>query len=380
MNWPQGFRAGVAHCGLKPEGLPELALIVSQQDCQGAGLFTRNRVSAAPVQLCRQRLQQSSQGLRGLLVNSKNANAVTGPEGREVALRLLKAASLKVGVPDGSLLPMSTGVIGQPMPLDRYLEGLGSMTLGATPEQVATALMTTDTRPKWAYREVGGSRWLGLAKGSGMIHPDMATLLALVVSDASLPHELLQPALEAANQRSFHCITVDGDSSTNDSLVFLSNGASGQPCPDFGGVLEEILVDLARQVAFDGEGAVHQVSLRVTGLADFEQARRVGLTILTSPLVKTAIAGKDANWGRILAAAGRAGVEFSPEEAGLRWNGLELLREGRPLLPTAEQERQAVAGLEVDLHLSLGAGPGEARLWSCDLTHDYIRINGDYRS
>ena len=373
MKFPQGFTCQVAVCGLKSNGDPELAVVRSQTPCQAAGLFTTNRVAAAPVQYCRQLLSQHAEAVIGVVINSKNANAVTGPQGDRDAARLAQL------VDPGPVLTMSTGVIGQPMPMAVYEKGLRNLQ-EATPELLARAMMTTDTHPKLVEREWGGSHWLGVAKGSGMIHPDMATLLALVITDAAIPAARLQAELAAANQVSFQCTTVDGDSSTNDSLLALANGASGQVPDGWSQVLRDLLIDLARQVAFDGEGAHHQVTLSVSGLEDSEQARIIGRTVLTSPLVKTAIAGKDANWGRILAAAGRAGVAFDPSQANLWWNDLQLLEQGTPTNPGSEAESRAVQGTQVHLQLVLGQGPGQATLWSCDLTHDYISINADYRT
>jgi glutamate N-acetyltransferase/amino-acid N-acetyltransferase len=265
------------------------------------------------------------------------------------------------------------------MPMARYLQGVQELK-AASVEELAQAMMTTDTYSKVAARRSGGTQWLGVAKGAGMIHPNMATMLALILTDAELPAESLQAALQRATEESFHCITVDGDSSTNDTCLVLANAQAGPPEADWQVALTDILQELARKIAFDGEGASHQVTLEVSGLADAAQARQVGRTVLTSPLVKTAIAGKDANWGRILAAAGRAGVDFDPALAALDWNGLTLLRAGLPQAVTSEQEKQAVQGQSLLLQLSLGKGPGFARLWSCDLTHEYISINGDYRT
>lgn len=374
MNFPQGFSCQVARVGLKANQDPELAVLRSDSPCRAAGVFTTNLVQAAPVRFSRQVLRQKAGQVQAVVINSKNANAVTGPQGEDDCRRLVECAC-----PGQVALAMSTGVIGQLMPMDLYLGGLETLQ-PATPEMLARAMMTTDTYPKLCYREVEGTRWLGVAKGAGMIHPDMATLLAVVVTDADLPQDELQSALLAATDDSFHCITVDGDSSTNDSLLVLANGASATCPAAWRGVLGEILKDLARQVAFDGEGARHKVTLEVEGVCDAAAARRVGRTILTSPLVKTAIAGKDANWGRILAAAGRSGVEFSPQEAALSWNGVALLDRGAPTNPGSDAEKKAVEGAEVRLQLSLGKGEGRATLWSCDLTHDYVSINGDYRS
>lgn len=381
MNWPQRFRASAVSCGLKKDGEPDLALVVSEVPCRAAGVFTRNRVCAAPVRWCRHVLE-TSDAIRGVVINSKNANAVTGEQGERDARRLADRAAERLASEEPFLV-MSTGVIGQPMPMHLYEPGLERCcdSLGsAGPEQLARAMMTTDTVQKVVARELDGTQWVGVAKGAGMIHPDMATLLALVVTDAALPPEQLQDALREATDRSFNCITVDGDTSTNDTLLLLANGVSGQAPARWQTLLCDMLQELARLVAFDGEGASHRVTLHVRGLATFEEARAVGRTVLTSPLVKTAIAGKDANWGRILAAAGRAGVAFDPGVAELSWNGLSLLSDGTPTNPGAEAERSAVRGESVELVLRLGDGPGEATIWSCDLTHEYVSINGDYRT
>lgn len=381
MSWPQGFVCGTTSCALKSNGDDDLAVVYSTSPCQAAGIFTRNRVAAAPVQYCKKLLQEQS-SVTGVVINSKNANAVTGPQGERDARQLASTAARLSGQTDCAMLVMSTGVIGQPMPMDRYLAGLerACTDTTASPESLARAMMTTDTYPKVVIRDWGPTRWVGVAKGAGMIHPDMATLLALVVTDAAIAPGQMQAALSQANQVSFQCMTVDGDTSTNDSLIFLANGMAGEAPPGWTQVLQDILRELARMVAFDGEGASHRVTLKVTGLANSEEARQIGRTVLTSPLVKTAIAGKDANWGRILAAAGRAGVDFEPSQAGLRWNGLWVLRQGIPTNPGSQAEQEAVQGSEVQLELSLGEGPGQAELWSCDLTHEYVSINGDYRT
>ncbi|MBX3171386.1 MAG: bifunctional glutamate N-acetyltransferase/amino-acid acetyltransferase ArgJ [Candidatus Eremiobacteraeota bacterium] len=373
MMFPQGFSAQVARCGLKPNGDPELAVVRSDLPCKAAGVFTNNRVAAAPVRYCRQLLARANDRVTAVVINSKNANAVTGPQGDRDCARL---AAL---VDSGDVLTMSTGVIGQPMPMAAYEQGLRELQPAAA-ELLARAMMTTDTHPKVVVREHEGTRWLGVAKGAGMIHPDMATLLALVVTDADLPAAELQQALREANEVSFQSITVDGDTSTNDTLLVLANGASGRAPAGWARVLQEVVIELARMVAFDGEGARHRVTLHVSGLGSDAEARALGRVVLTSPLVKTAIAGKDANWGRILAAAGRSGVPFEPQQAALWWNGLKLLEEGAPTNPGAAAEAEAVEGSQVELRLVLGQGPGQATVWSCDLTHEYVSINGDYRT
>ncbi len=373
MSFPQGFTAAVARCGLKNNGDPELAVVRSEKPCKAAGVFTTNRVAAAPVRYCRQLLARANDMVSAVVINSKNANAVTGPQGDRDCARL---ASL---VDPGEVLTMSTGVIGQPMPMAVYEKGLQELQ-PADAELLARAMMTTDTYPKVVVRELAGTRWLGVAKGAGMIHPDMATLLALVVTDADIPACELQQALQDANQVSFQCITVDGDTSTNDTLLVLANGASGKTPTGWAQTLQEVLIELARMVAFDGEGAKHRVTLHVSGVASDAEARTVGRVVLTSPLVKTAIAGKDANWGRILAAAGRSGVAFEPSQAALWWNELQLLHGGAPTNPGSTAETRAVEGEKVELRLVLGQGLGKATVWSCDLTHEYVSINGDYRT
>ena len=373
MSFPQGFTAQVARCGLKSNGDPELAVVRSERPCKAAGVFTTNRVAAAPVRYCQQLLARANDMVSAVVINSKNANAVTGPQGDRDCARL---ASL---VDAGDVLTMSTGVIGQPMPMGVYEKGLENLQ-DADAELLARAMMTTDTHPKVVVRELEGTRWLGVAEGAGMIHPDMATLLALVVTDAQIPADDLQQALVDANQVSFQCITVDGDTSTNDTLLVLANGCSGNAPAGWRTTLREVVVELAQMVAFDGEGARHRVTLHVSGTASDAEARLVGRVVLTSPLVKTAIAGKDANWGRILAAAGRSGVTFEPAEAALWWNQLQLLEAGAPTNPGSAAEARAVEGNEVELRLVLGQGLGRATLWSCDLTHEYVSINGDYRT
>jgi glutamate N-acetyltransferase/amino-acid N-acetyltransferase len=258
------------------------------------------------------------------------------------------------------------------------------------PEAASRAIMTTDTRPKVAHTflDLSGQRvslW-GVAKGAGMIHPDMATMLSVIVTDLAVPRPLLDSALRQACDTSFHCLSVDGDTSTNDTVVVLANGASGRT-PEgpqeellFRQALERICQDLARQIAFDGEGARHHVTLQVSGCGDDAAARQVGRTIITSPLVKTAIYGRDANWGRVLAAAGRSGVEFDPLEADLWFGPLQLLRQGAPVPFDEQQARQILSELTLEIRLQLGDGPGKATLWTCDLTEEYIAINADYRT
>jgi glutamate N-acetyltransferase/amino-acid N-acetyltransferase len=389
---PPGFVVVAAEAGFKGPGRPDVALFYSPTPCTAAALFTRNLVAAAPVVLGRELLARPNVALSGVFINSKNANAVTGQPGLDNARQTARWLDEQLG---GDYLVMSTGVIGQPMPMDKIRLGVERTAALARagqsdPEAVARAIMTTDTVAKTAERsiEIDGTRvslW-GTAKGAGMIHPDMATMLAVVLTDAVAPAAFLDSALRRACDSSFHCISVDGDTSTNDTLVVLANGVSGKQLasPDqkqaFEAALAEICQSLARQIAFDGEGARHHVTLEVSGCANAAEARQIGRTIITSPLVKTAIYGRDANWGRVLAAAGRSGVSFDPAKCDLWFGPLELLRQGLPVAFDETRARAVLSELALEIRLSVGSGPGSSTLWTCDLTEEYITINADYRT
>lgn len=375
-----------------------MALVVSDRPCVAAGTFTRNLVRAAPVLYDEALLRQNPTGIRAVAINAKNANAVTGEQGLRDAAEMARLTEEAAQLPSGSALVMSTGVIGVPLPMPIIARGLrlAAEALGDSPEdarQASEAIMTTDTRPKRAARRVtlGGTTvtLAGMAKGAGMIHPDMATMLGLIVTDAAIAWEPLRAALRHAVERSYHCISVDGDTSTNDTQLVLANGAAGNPLvdstehPDFGTFQEalvEVCVSLAQQIAFDGEGATKHVTIEVRGARTFEEARTIGRTIATSPLVKTALFGRDANWGRVLAAAGRAGVPFDPARASLWFGPLQLLRAGAPV---GVDEARALAILSeqaIALTLELGEGEGRAEVWTCDFSFDYVGVNAEYRT
>jgi len=397
-----GFRAAGVACGLKKApGALDLALIAADTPCVAAGVFTTNYVKAAPVLLDQERLATNASGIRAVVINAGVANACTGAQGMKDAEQTAAVVAGEIGGAPGDVLMMSTGVIGVPLPLDKIAQGVKAAAAALRPDgwpDAAQAIMTTDTRPKMAAVKVqsnGGSYTVaGIAKGAGMIAPNMATMLCVVVTDAALEPPALQTALIAAATASFNQIVVDGDMSTNDTVLLLANGASGvrveadEALWAFRDALRQVCVALAKAIVRDGEGVTRFLTLRVTGAPDVRSARRVANTIATSPLVKTAFYGGDANWGRILAAAGRAGVPleadklalwFAPGEEG-QDDGLQLVAGGAPTDYAEAAATDIVRQPAVRVRLDLGLGDAEATVWTCDLSHDYVTINGSYRS
>ncbi len=385
---PAGFLAAAVHCGIRRDQ-PDLALVVSEREAAAAAVFTRNRVQAAPVVLSRAALGASGGRARALLINSGNANACTGPRGDRAAQRSAETLAGLLGVPVDRVLVASTGVIGEQLPVERLIDSLPravaelSAMGGAA---AAEAILTTDTCSKQSVRRVdgpGGSYTIGgMVKGSGMIHPDLATTLAFVTTDADVPAGPLGEILRRAADLSFNRLTVDGDTSTNDMIAVLANGAAGV-APDlegFASTLTEVLVELARAVARDGEGATRLITVRVTGAASEPDALAVARTVAGSLLVRTAVHGADANWGRIAAAAGRAGIDIRPEALTVTINGLAVLSPGYVSQFSEEEASKRLAEDEVVLGVDLGAGAAEATTWTCDLTRGYIDINASYRS
>ena len=395
---PQGYRAAASACGLKPSGAPDLALVVSIHECTGAGVFTRNQLPAAPVTLDRETLQQNSDRLRGVVVNSGVANACTGPAGVEAAQEMQNLAAASINCNPNQVLVLSTGVIGMRLDVAKLELGISQSAARLSADMglaAAKAIMTTDTYPKELAVSVelpGGAVTIGgMAKGSGMIHPDMATMLAVLTTDAKVATPVLQGLLGDAVERSFNRISVDGDTSTNDSVLLLANGASGVELEDeiavarFAEGLELVCRTLAQEIVRDGEGASKFVTLSVVGATDEAAALKVAKTIATSPLVKTALAGEDPNWGRVLAAAGRAGIELDPGRLSL-WIGsasedeLQLAQAGEAADWDPASAATILADPEITMRLDLGLGQASATVWTCDLTHDYISINANYRT
>ncbi len=388
-----GFRAAGTACGIKKTGKPDLALVVSDLPCRSDVVFTRNRVVAAPV------AWGKAQGagllrLRGAVVNSGNANACTGAAGLAAVRRTSRAACRALGLPADSLLVSSTGVIGVPLPAGKIVGALPALAGELSPlglAAAAEAIRTTDAGPKAAVREValrGGTVTLGgIAKGAGMIAPNMGTMLAYVFTDADVPAAALRRTFRDAVDRSFNRIVVDGDTSTNDTAAIFANGACGLPPPAgrdleaFAAALRSLLLELALMIVRDGEGAGHVVRVNVSGARSGREAEAVARTVATSPLVKTAVAGADVNWGRVVAAAGRAGVPVDPERMEVSFAGAKVLRPG--MRPDAAAERKAAPRIRreyYDIDLRLGSGPGGYHVYFSDLTHGYVRINAGYRS
>ena len=398
VTTPRGFGAAAVAAGIKQSGRPDLVLVAADRDCAAAGVFTRNRVPAAPVLLDRETLAANGAALRGVLINSGNANACTGEPGLADAREMQRLAAAAVGARPEQFLVMSTGVIGVPLPMGRVRAGVAALAprlaAGGGPA-AAEAIMTTDTRPKRAAVEVdlpGGRVTIGgMAKGAGMIHPDMATMLGVLTTDAAIAPDVLDASLREAVAASLNAISIDGDTSTNDSVVLLANGAAGVAVADdesrarFTAALTDLCVHLAQLIVRDGEGATRFVTLVVSGAETAADARHAADTIATSPLVKTAFAGGDPNWGRIVMAAGRSGAALDPARLALWVEApgappLQLVRGGTPT-GYAEADAAAVfAQPEFTVRLDLGLGDGVATLWTTDLSHEYVSIKADNRT
>lgn len=389
---PKGFKASGVRCGIKTEG-PDVALVFSEKPATAAGVFTLNLVKAAPVLLSQKHLAGGT--IRAIIANAGNANACTGEKGNLNAEQMCQLAAKELGIDSGMVLVCSTGVIGQALPMDKLERGIPEAveTLsynGGT--DAAHAIMTTDRKVKQiAYEfEINGKpvRIGGIAKGSGMICPNMATMLAFITTDATIDNELLQRALAFSVAKSFNSVTVDGDGSTNDTVLLLANGASEAPAiqssgkafAEFCQVLDAVCVHLAREIAGDGEGATKLVTVTVQGARSEHDASIVARTIANSNLVKTAFFGNDPNWGRILAAAGRSGIQFDPKKVTLWLCGTKLVEAGEPLPFNAAEVSAAMKAPAIETRLSIGDGQGTATMWTCDLSYDYVRINAEYHT
>jgi glutamate N-acetyltransferase/amino-acid N-acetyltransferase len=388
---PCGFDAAGVRAGLKERGL-DVALVYSVAPAAAAGVFTANRVQAAPVLVSKDRVGRAN--VHGVVINSGSANACTGDRGYRDAVKMAALAAQALGVPERSILVCSTGVIGRPLPMRKIATGVKEAVASLRPdggEQAAEAILTTDTRAKTASAEfeLDGRpvRIGGMAKGAGMIAPNLATMLAVITTDARLSPALLQSCLAAAVDRSFNRITVDGDTSTNDCVLAFANrqAEAGEITPRHGLVrfqtaLDQVCAKLSQAIVADGEGATKTVEVCVRGAQTEREALQIARTIATSPLVKAAIAGGDPNWGRVLAAAGRAGVRFRPELVELYLGKVRVVRNGAVSRYTQQAAERAVAGPAVSITLDLGAGEKEATVWTCDLTGEYVRINSAYHT
>jgi glutamate N-acetyltransferase/amino-acid N-acetyltransferase len=393
---PRGFAFAGMHCGLKKTKL-DLGLLLSDVPAAAAAVFTTNQVVAAPVVLCRAHIKKAAQKIRGIIVNSGNANCCSGPEGYAASVATANRLAQELGRVDASqILVCSTGVIGAPLQVDKILLAIPELVRSRKPEagsfeQFARAIMTTDTVPKWAAEKlrIGGKqvRIVACAKGSGMIHPNMATMFGFLATDAAIPAPLLSRLLHTAVGPTFNSITVDGDTSTNDTVAILANGQSGVRSITTGAnygkffeAVHAVCKSLALAIVADGEGAQRVIEIEVRGAPSDKAADQIARTIANSPLVKTALAGADPNWGRILAAAGRSGVKFDPERVDIWLAGIEVCRGGREYpfdeIVTHEKMLEKFVTIVADLH----AGEGKARMWTCDFTKEYIHINASYRT
>ena len=384
---PQGFQASGIAAGLKPSGKLDMALLLAPDQAVCAGTFTTSVVRAACVDLCAERLAANGGKARAVLINSGQANACTGDRGLIDSQRATQALADQLGLDAEALLICSTGVIGVPIPMPTLLAGLDPLVaaLSATGgEAAATAILTTDLVSKQVAleAEMGGRRVRigGIAKGSGMIHPDMATMLGFFSCDAGLDPSIWKAMVGQAVQRSFNAITVDGDTSTNDTVLAF---AAGDPLDSVHHAaleqgLTEAMQHLAKAIARDGEGATCLIEVQVEGALDEPSAQRVARTIASSSLVKTAVHGRDPNWGRIVAAAGRSGVPFDPEEVALWIGPHQLMQSGQPLSFDHEAASRVLRSETVPIRIQLGDGPGNGLAWGCDLSDQYVRINADY--
>ena len=393
MNFPKGFCAGGTHCGIKKNGKNDLAMFYSDKECAAAGVFTKNIFCAAPVVVSRRNVKN---GIRAVLANSGCANACTGSRGIEDANGMCRIAAANLGVKPGEVLVASTGVIGQFLPMEKIESGvkiLASRMKNFENDALAAVngIMTTDTFPKY----VGSKFYLagktvnvwGCAKGSGMIEPNMATMLGFILTDAAVEKSALQDALKMAAEYTFNCLTVDGDTSTNDTLFVLANGAAGNRKVSRGGdfkkfsaELAKVCLELTQLLASDGEGATKLVTVNVTGARTISDAKKIAKTVANSPLVKTAVFGNDANWGRILAAVGRSGADVVPEKMDIAFGKLYVFKKGAPVKFSEHAAKKLLQKKEVEINIELNIGGEGIRVYTCDLTDGYIKINASYRS
>ena len=390
-----GVRLAACACGVRYKDRTDVCLMAFDAGTSVAGVFTRSLTASAPVERCRKHLKGGK--ARAILVNSGNANAFTGKLGTASVDRTVKAVASQLGCKPTEVFVASTGVIGEPLPDERITAALAQLAADLDPDGWASAgaaIMTTDTFAKLVTRTaaIDGVPVTinGIAKGSGMIAPDMATMLAFIATDAKLPSAALQALLARGADRSFNCMTVDSDTSTSDTLILCATGqakhrpvtsAGDRRLADFRAKLEDLLVELACLVVRDGEGAQKFITIDVTGAASDRAARRIGLAVANSPLVKTAIAGGDANWGRIVMAVGKAGEKADRDRLRIGIGGVTIAEKGQRR-PNYDETpvAQHIKGRDIAIAIDVGVGKGKARVWTCDLTHGYIDINADYRS
>ncbi|MEW5717396.1 MAG: bifunctional glutamate N-acetyltransferase/amino-acid acetyltransferase ArgJ [Chloroflexota bacterium] len=390
---PRGFRATGVACGLKKARAQliaplDLALVVSDSDCVCAGVFTTNRVQAAPVLYDKETLAQNKRAIRAVIANSGCANACTGDAGLADARATAEETARALGIRADQVLALSTGVIGQRLPMDKIRAGIAQAAPSLKYDggaDAARAIMTTDTKPKTFEIQNSKFKIGGMCKGAGMIHPNMATMLCVLTTDAKIAPGVLDQALRVAVNQSFNRISVDGDMSTNDTVLVLANGASEKEIGeleigDFTAALTQVCINLAQQLVRDGEGVTKFVEIVVSGAREESEAVRVAKSIANSPLVKTALYGGDANWGRVVCAAGYSGVAVEPAKMKLWFGEVNVFANGMPTDFDEAASTRALAGSDVFIRLDLGMGNAQTMVWTCDLSHDYVTINGKYRT
>ena len=386
---PQGFLAGAVNAGIKGQAKPDLAILCSEKPCVAAGVFTANSIKAAPVIISRKHLKDKK--AQAIVVNSGCANACTGDLGMTDAVEMASSVAGKLGLPTDDVLVASTGVIGMPLPMERIRAGISQIALTKDGgHDLARAMMTTDTFAKeiaiCVESELGGFSIGGVAKGAGMIHPNMATMLCFLTTDAMVDARFLQSALRKAVDASFNMITVDGDTSPSDTVVILANGLAQTKTINkgrgglFQKALDEVCLYLAKCVARDGEGATKLIEVIVEGAMNGAQARLAARTVASSPLFKAAIHGNDPNWGRAVAALGRSGAEVNERKLEVYLNDVCLMKQGSPLPFDKQEMSNDLAGKEVSVRLCLNLSQGKAVAWGCDLSEEYVTINSDYTS
>jgi glutamate N-acetyltransferase / amino-acid N-acetyltransferase len=390
---PKGFKAAGIHCGVK-KSKKDLALIYSSAPATAAAVFTLNKVQAAPVLVCKEHLLNSKKH-HAIVVNSGNANACTGEQGYKDAVLMAKKTANTLNIKPEEVFVSSTGVIGETLPMDKILTGIDLVAANLEEDDnltAAEAIMTTDTFIKAASEslEINGKVVTigGISKGSGMIHPNMATMLAFVTTDAAIDKATFQTLLKDVTDKTFNRIVVDGDTSTNDMVVALANGESGidNIKPDtaeyelFSAKLFNVLKKLSIDIVKDGEGATKLVEINVVGALSDNDAEKAARAVALSPLVKTAIHGEDANWGRILAAVGYSGIDFNPDKFEIIINGTPILKQNYTVTLPINEANKTLKSKEINLLLKLNAGKGEATLWTCDFSEEYVKINGSYRT
>jgi len=388
----EGFAAAGIACGVRNSGRRDLGLLFSDRPCATAAVFTRNTVKGAPLVVTKEAVEAGD--VRAVVVNSGNANAATGEQGLSDAREMQALAAEALRVEAGEVAVASTGVIGVYLPMDRISEGIkgAAGVLGPDGAPFAEAILTTDTRTKEvAVRVEIGERTVtvgGTAKGSGMIHPNMGTMLAFMTTDAAVEPECLQETLSGATERTFNRVTVDGDTSPSDMALLMANGAAGNEAltldhpdyPVFAGAVETVARGLAKEIARDGEGATRLVEVVVEGAKDEPSAAALAKSVVGSSLVKAAVFGEDANWGRVLVAMGYAGVTFDPDEVELFFGPVKVFSGGEPVPHEEAEANAALARGEVGITVRMGEGDASATAWGCDLTYEYVEINGSYRT